>query len=248
MPITLAEFITPLKRASLQNRILGVLYYVTAYEDSDVLSTEAIRALLVRVRDPKKDSNIAVSLSQLVPKVELVGQEGGKNLWRLTESGKKQVRELLSLPEETVEAQNEVSALTKIASKISDTVVRDYLMEGIDCLRFNALRAAIVFLWSGAMRIAQEEVLKKPLADINASLKSHRQNVREIKTLGDFSYIKDSEVVQTARDLGIYDKSEQQVLRQCLDLRNTCGHPSKYVPKISKVKSFVEDLIGIVFT
>ena len=121
-------------------------------------------------------------------------------------------------------------------------------MEGIECLRFNALRASIVFLWSGATRIVQEEVFKKPLADINASLKSHRANVREIKAFGDFSYVKDSEVLQTARDLGIYDKSEQRVLGQCLDLRNDCGHPSKYVPKISRVKSFVEDLIGIVFT
>jgi hypothetical protein len=72
------------------------------------------------------------------------------------------VRELLGLPDESVEAQNEVASLTAIAAKVADDVIRDYLLEGIECLRFNALRAAIVFLWSGTIRVIQEEVLKHP--------------------------------------------------------------------------------------
>lgn len=117
-----------------------------------MFGSEDIRRLMVKARDPKKNTNVAVALSQLIPKVEMIGQENGKNLWRITDSGKKHIRELLSLPDDSVEAQNEVASLTAIAGKVKDAVIHDYLLEGIECLRFNALRAAIVFLWSGTIR------------------------------------------------------------------------------------------------
>jgi hypothetical protein len=248
MSLSLGEFLAPLKRSTIQNRILSIMYYSTAHDQGDVFGSEDIRNLMVKARDAKKDTNVAMALNQLGPKVELVGREAGKNLWRITDSGKQHVRELLSLPDETVEAQNEVASLTAIAAKVKDEVVRDYLMEGIECLRFNALRAAIVFLWSGTIRIIQEKVLKKPLADVNASLQKRNTKARVINDIEDFSYIKDSQVLQTARDLRIFDKAQQRVLGQCLDLRNDSGHPTRYTPKVQKVKGFVEDIIGIVYT
>jgi hypothetical protein len=90
--------------------------------------------------------------------------------------------------------------------------------------------------------------VKQPSPAINTSLQKQNPKARVLKTIEDFSYIKDSQVLQTARDLGIFDKAEQRVLGHCLDLRNDCGHPTKYVPKVNKVKSFVEDIIGIVYT
>jgi len=224
------------------------MYFATVHEQGDVFGSEDIRKLMVKARDPKKDTNISMALNQLGPKVELVGREGGKNLWRITDSGKQFVRNLLDLPDEAVEAQNEVASLTAIAAKVKDNVVRDYLMEGINCLRFNALRAAIVFLWSGTIRVIQEEVLKKPIDDINASLQKHNLKARTVRGIEDFSYVKDSQLLLTALDLGIFDNSERRILGQCLDLRNACGHPSKYVPKVNKVKSFIEDIIGIVYS
>jgi len=37
-------------------------------------------------------------------------------------------------------------------------------------------------------------------------------------------------------------------LSQALDLRNKCGHPTKYRPRKIKARSFIEDVVGIVFT
>ena len=50
-----------------------------------------------------------------------------------------------------------------------------------------------------------------------------------------------------AQDLGLFDKAEKTTLGEALDLRNRCGHPSKYVPGVKKVSSFIEDVVGIVF-
>jgi hypothetical protein len=33
-----------------------------------------------------------------------------------------------------------------------------------------------------------------------------------------------------------------------LNLRNRCGHPTKYKPGSAKVSSFIEDVVGIVWT
>jgi hypothetical protein len=36
-------------------------------------------------------------------------------------------------------------------------------------------------------------------------------------------------------------------LEEALNLRNRCGHPTKYRPGEKKVSSFIEDVAGIVF-
>ncbi|MBC7749326.1 MAG: hypothetical protein H7Z76_12255, partial [Methylotenera sp.] len=45
------------------------------------------------------------------------------------------------------------------------------------------------------------------------------------------------------------DKTTKEELKNtCLDLRNKCGHPGKYKPKGQKIKAFVEDIIGMLYT
>ncbi len=50
-----------------------------------------------------------------------------------------------------------------------------------------------------------------------------------------------------ANDLGLFDKNEKDTLTEALNLRNRCGHPSKYRPGVKKVSAFVEDITSIVF-
>jgi hypothetical protein len=49
------------------------------------------------------------------------------------------------------------------------------------------------------------------------------------------------------QELGILDKGEKTTLIEALDLRNRCGHPTKYTPGIKKASSFIEDVVGIVW-
>jgi hypothetical protein len=86
--LSLTEFLAPLKRSTIVNRGLAIMYYETVYGQSAVFGSEDIRRLMVKVRDPKKNTSVAVALNQLGPKVEMIGEENGKNLWRITDSGK----------------------------------------------------------------------------------------------------------------------------------------------------------------
>ena len=43
------------------------------------------------------------------------------------------------------------------------------------------------------------------------------------------------------------DKTEYETLDDGLKLRNRCSHPARYSPGTQKVRSFVEDMIGVMF-
>jgi hypothetical protein len=50
------------------------------------------------------------------------------------------------------------------------------------------------------------------------------------------------------QDLALIDKGEKATLEEALNLRNRCGHPTRYKPGVKKASSFIEDVVGIVFS
>jgi hypothetical protein len=110
------------------------------------------------------------------------------------------------------------------------------------------MRACVVFVWTSAIRTIQERLITtKGPAVVTAALAACNSKAREVKTIDDFAYSKESEQLMIAQDLALIDKNEKRVLGDALDLRNSCGHPGKYQPGFKKVSSFVEDVIGVVF-
>jgi hypothetical protein len=137
--------------------------------------------------------------------------------------------------------------LKALATKIADLVARNYVDEAIKCLSVGALRAAVVFLWAGAIRSLQEEAVSSNVANLNTAITKHDPKARTVAKIEDFAYIKDAIALLALQDLGIIDKGERATLSEALDLRNRCGHPTRYVPGAKKASSFIEDLVGIVF-
>ncbi len=125
--------------------------------------------------------------------------------------------------------------------------MRGYVDEAIVCLRVGALRAATVFLWTGAVVTLRDAVWAHGPAAIDAARKTHNAKSRDFKKQDDFAYVKDADLLQIAQDLSVLDKSEKTLLAQALDLRNQCGHPVKYKPGVKRVSAFVEDVVGIVW-
>jgi hypothetical protein len=109
------------------------------------------------------------------------------------------------------------------------------------------MRAAVVFLWSGAIHVIREAVWNEGPKKVDAALKSHNPGVRDFKKKGDLVNVNDAALLEITVDLAVFDKSEKQQLEHGLTLRNHCGHPVKYKPGESKVSSFIEDISSIVF-
>ncbi len=246
--MTLVEFVAPLKDAPHRDKCVAVLYFKRRYENVDALTAEQIGKALVHARVPKARSmNVADVLNKSGEMVDSPGASGKARLWRLTPTGEAHVRRILKLPESQPEIEHSVASLEVLAAKIMNSDVRDYILESIKCLKFDALRPAIVFLWAGAVSVLRDKCVAKGLPQINTAVRVHDTRAREIKKADDFAYIKESVLLLAAEGVSVLDKNQRTTLEDALDLRNKCGHPTKYSAGIVKASSFIEDVTGIVF-
>ena len=246
--MTLVEFLAPLRKAQNRERVLAILYYRQRYDGADTLTVEQIKDSLKRARSPNwKRVNVADVLAKSGAYVDSPGRDGSRLLWKLTPSGGDHIRGILGLPAKEPEVEHDVGTLTVIAAKVKDADVREYVNEAITCLQVDALRACVVFLWVGAVRTIQTELITHGEATLNAAIQKHDPGARKVTKLDHFAYVKDATTLQAAQELGLFDKSERDTLKEALDLRNRCGHPAKYKPGLKKVSSFIEDVISTVF-
>lgn len=144
------------------------------------------------------------------------------------------------------EVQSDVATLTRLLSQANHDV-RGYFDEAVTCLRFGALRAAVVFVWSAAMRTLHEAALSNGSSALNAALRKHDRHARTVTNIDDFGWIKDRTFLDACPDMGLLDKGQKTTLVGALDLRNSCGHPTKYEPGVKKVSAYIEDVASIVF-
>lgn len=249
MPVALVEFIAPLRRGGRRNQCLAVLYYQMRYCNADAMTVTAIREALVQARVPHaRNINVSQVLGDSGHYVDAVGaDERGHRRWRLTVSGEAYVRNVLGLRSEAAQITADVASLSAVAAEIGDEVARSYVEEAILCLGVEALKATVVFLWSGAMRSLQEKAFSVGAVRLSAAVQRHDQRARPVGKVEDLGQVKDRVVLLSMRDLGLLDKAEWEILQSALDLRNQCGHPGRYRPGVKKISSFVEDVVGIAF-
>jgi transposase len=112
----------------------------------------------------------------------------------------------------------------------------------------DGLRACVVFIWAAAAREIQTKMMAKGSTAVTAAVQKHDPKARTINKIDDFAYVKEAVQLLAAMGLGLLDKSEKDTLEESLDLRNRCGHPSKYTPGVKKVSAFVEDVTSILFS
>ncbi|MBD3341776.1 MAG: tyrosine-type recombinase/integrase [Candidatus Lokiarchaeota archaeon] len=150
---------------------------------------------------------------------------------------------------DTSSGEVDTKPLEKLLLTILNDDEKEYLLEAIKCLNNGTLKAAVVLAWAASIRnIHNKCFYKHSKKTVNSFIKKHQPKAPNINKIDDFSYINDKSILETCRDLGEFDKNEKDILTECLNLRNKCGHPGKYSPKPLKVASFIEDIITIVFS
>jgi hypothetical protein len=247
--ISLVEFLHPIKNSSQRVKCLAVLYYQSHYRNIPAMTTSEVKSALTQARLPKaRDMNVAqvfASAGALVDSTDT--NEKGHRLWHLTETGTKEIRAALGLPDEQPEIAVDVATLETTAKGISDSLAREFVEEAIVCLQVGAMKAAVVFAWTGAIRTLHDRASALGWATVTSNVQKHDARAKPLAKIEDFAQVKDRTFLLAARDLALLDKGEWTVMQQALDLRNQCGHPSNYRPGHKKVSAFIEDLIGIVF-
>ncbi len=241
--MTLAEFLHPIRKGSKREHVLATLFFFKHHAGQADATVQAIREGLVQANIPRsRKANLSDALKGAIPLVERLG--GGR--WKITKSGEDHIREQLALPEDLPQTQEDVSTLTQLSRTLGDDTVREYVDEAIKCLQVGARRAAVVFLWTGAVHEIREQIWSNGKQIIEEALQRRNPKAR-FRRKDDFSFVKDSTLIELTGDFSIFDKSERKRLAEGLDLRNDCGHPVKYRPGEKKVSSFIEDLLQVVF-
>jgi len=243
--MTLVEFLSPLRTASHMSRLLSVLYWHTEHCDEGCMSTARIREIIVSIRYKNaKKVNISDVLARAGHFVDRQECSPRRFCWQLTDSGKREVERLLSIPHQTMKTVEDVRS---VLAGIRDAAACKYVEEAIKALEAGALRASVVFLWAGATQTIREECFAKGPAVLSAELLRHNQKASTVRRLEDLTAVKDRDLLEATPGLGVFDNSQKKALVQCLDLRNQCGHPSSYWPRELRVKAFIEDVVGIVW-
>ena len=247
---TLVELLAALTDRSNRGKCLAVLYYGETYSSAAAMTTNQIRARLVQARVPNaRKVNVADVLAKSGFLADSSGKDaGGHNLWRLTDSGRNHVRQILGPLARPAETAQDLTSLTSLLEQVRDPIVRGFLEEGVKCLGAGALRAAVVFVWSGSIRTLQGMILEQGAAAVNAALTKHDPKTIRVARIEDFSSVKDRITLLAARELGILDKGQWTVLQSDLDLRNQCGHPTRFQLGVKKASSFLEDIVNNVFS
>jgi len=248
--VTLVEFLHPIRKGRQRDLVLATLFFHTQFKGANGMTGTEIKTALTQAKVPNaKKMNVNDVINKSAPFVHSPrGKENGAFVFELTDTGEKHVRELLELPVPDLGVQQDVSTLRALSDKLGDETVKTFIEEAIVCLRADALRAALVFLWSGAIRTLQEKALTKGHEMVNAAIQKQAPRAREVKRREDFGWIKDRTFLDACPDIGILDKGEKDTLVDALNLRNRCGHPTKYRPGVQKARSFIEDVVGVVFT
>ena len=244
--VTLLERLTPLLKESRRTVCLVSLYYLTK-DPSTSVTASALKQELIDARVPNaKKFNVADVLGK-AGELASATSGGSQLIWTLTGSGRDYVASFIEIDDESVGVKNAAQDLVMITKSIVDEVTRGYIEEAVLCLQVDARRAAVVFLWSGAIRTLQELAWAKGARQVNSAISVHDSRAKALKKPEDFSAIKDVTQLLVFRERGLLDKGQWQTLQEGLDLRNRCGHPTRYHPGVSKVAAFVEDVVGIVF-
>jgi hypothetical protein len=220
--VTLIEFIAAIKSKGYKEEALATLLYAELHEGLGSLAAGQIRDRMKSTRIKRADR---INVSDVLARAGHYAHNPNSGGWSLTPSGRNHIRELLGLPATDIEKQQDVGKLQTVVSGISDPVIRDYVGESLICLQYGALRACVVFAWTGAIRVVHERMLTGNHAALNSALKKHDPKARDVSQVDHFAYIKDKTTLL-------------RMIRCCW---NVCQHRIRRssAPQLSKENSMI---------
>ncbi|WP_066522581.1 hypothetical protein [Curtobacterium ammoniigenes] len=246
--MTLVEFLGVVKGQKRETLALSVLYWHERYGSKPSMTAAKVKSALVQARVAgASKANVPDVLAKAGANVNVTGNTpGGARRWELTATGRAAVRLAHDLPEAEPELEHGVGELEKVATKIANLDAKKFIQEAIQCLSVDALRAAIVFVWVGAIADIKERIWQHGAAYATTAFQKYNPKA-QLRTYDDLLKFQESDILNVAQDLGVIDKAQKIVLGQALDLRNQCGHPNKYWPTVAKAKAHIEDIAGILW-
>jgi hypothetical protein len=183
---------------------------------------------------------------------DILGRSSGKATsikegWIITISGRSFLKEKDYLSDKASIIKNDISDLRSHLSKIKNADTLSFINESISCLEANQNRAAVVYSWIGAVSLLYDHVVNNHLTSFNTEALKRDAKWKTAKNADDLSRMKEYDFLNVLESISIIGKNVKQELQQCLQLRNSCGHPNSLKFGLRRVASHIEILILNVF-
>lgn len=166
--------------------------------------------------------------------------------WEITDAGKQHLKSLGVTTISPAAAQVAVD-LRRHLGNIADDDTRAFVDEAVQCYELKFYRSAVVMSWLAAVHILKLEVCQSHLSAFNAEAKRINPKWKMAKTPDDLGLMKESDFLDRLVAISMIGKNVKSALKNCLDLRNSCGHPNSYQLGPNKVAAHIEDLLKNVF-
>jgi hypothetical protein len=164
--------------------------------------------------------------------------------WQLTADGKDHV-EKFGLTQQEAVLTPVVAKLESYVAGLTDDTKAAFVREAIGCLKAEHYRAAIVLSWVGALYLIYKHVIDHRLSDFNVEATKRNPKHKTMSALDDLGRLKESEFLGIAEAIKVITKAQGKELGDCLDRRNTAGHPNSHSFREITVGHHIEVLLDV---
>lgn len=167
--------------------------------------------------------------------------------WELTSQGLEHVSKLAGafIGGHT---QHVAGSLRAHLARITDSDTASFIEEAIQCFEHRMYRAAVVLSWIGGFSVLYHHVVKAHLAAFNQEAIRRNNKWKNARTPDDLARMKEKEFLDILESISLIGKSVKQELKNCLQLRNGCGHPNSLKISENRVSAHIEILVLNVFS
>ena len=166
--------------------------------------------------------------------------------WEITDAGKQHLRNK-GVTKISAAAVHVATDLREELLKIKNSKTHSFVEEAISCYEAGLYRSAIVFSWIGAVAVLHNHVFTNHLANFNAIAKHVNPKWKDAKTTDDLGNMREAEFLDRIATLSIISRNVKSELKNCLDRRNACGHPSSIQVRVNTAAHHIEVLLLNVF-
>jgi hypothetical protein len=142
-------------------------------------------------------------------------------------------------------------ALERYLTDVHDPDKARFVEEAIECVKNKAYRSAIVLTWVGAVYLLYQHVLKNRLTEFNQEghRRFQKKGWNDVANVDDLAAaVTESIFLNMLEHIGVVSKAEQKELQNCLDRRNTAGHPNSAAFEEVTVGAHIHELIAKVYS
>ena len=169
-----------------------------------------------------------------------------KKGWEITNAGKEYLRKL-GVTKISAAAIQVAADLREELLCIRDKNTHSYVEEAVCCYEAGFHRSAIVMSWIGAVAVLHKYVYENHLTEFNREAKRVNSKWKDANTIDDFVKIKEADFLDRIPALSIIGKNLKTELKDCLNRRNSCGHPNSLQVSANTAALHLEVLLLNVF-